>query len=241
MCVRFNWARCLTKQRTRGHPTLTLPICQCVGARLICQPYEQCHSPILRLKPEDTSPEVEEAWQVFLLDIPDGSDRLYTAILTQDPLLGANSDPSFLIAVINENTDTFTEEEAFLTTVSGMTDLKQVWFGGKLYANEGYTASMSPVLITRETMGLAGEIIHGNDAKGSGFLRFEPINRINVKNSDAKAYPTADYELYNGTIRRKNETGEPYTLASTMYDINVVSSSVLPEDWYIIKVQDVDC
>lgn len=26
-----------------------------------------------------------------------------------------------------------------------------------------------------------------------------------------------------------------------MYDINVASSSVLPEDWYIIKVQNVDC
>lgn len=42
-------------------------------------------------------------------------------------------------------------------------------------------------------------------------------------------------------MQRLNVEKSILILVSAMYDINVASSSVLPEDWYIIKVQNVDC
>ncbi len=202
---------------------------------------------ILRVKPDGAALIGEEEWQTFPCEIPDGSETLYTGVIVDDPLV---NNETMLTAVFNENTDVFNTAGDFLKLISGRTDLKQVWFGGKLFAVEGaYSGSITPTLITRETTGLAKTIIHGTEPAGSGLLKFMPVDRIEVTNkNDAVMYPYGDYEFVNGSIQLKSGiTTDTFNYASVIDEYNEPSyplvlskstESTLPNGWVVVDYRN---
>ncbi len=197
---------------------------------------------IFRAKPESAQMvDGEEEWQIFSCDLPQGSNAMFTAIW--------NMYENY--SIINEKTDSFSTPEDFLRLASGEDDLGEVWFGGKLYPMTGYSPSFQSVLITRDTVGLSGSILHGTGSFGSGELDFLPINSIHVTNKTATiVYPYNDYEFVEGSIRRKsgvvNDTCGLLSVVDSIderyYPIEFAESmeSTLPEGWIVIDYRDQD-
>ena len=187
-----------------------------------------------RAKPEDAEMVGnEEEWQMFSCDLAQGTDAMFTAIW--------NGYETY--SIINEKTDSFSTPEDFLRLASGENDLSEVRFGGKLYPMTGYSPSFESVLITRDTVGLSGSIIHGSGSFGSGELEFSPVNSIYVTNRDtAIVYPYNDYEFAEETIQRK--AGVDTDTCDTLNNVDLYEepffiikseeSKDLPEGWIVI-------
>lgn len=197
---------------------------------------------ILRVKPNYAGLIGEEPWQVFIYDLPEDFESLYTGVVVDDPSV---QDETMLVAVFSEKTDSFSTEGEFLKLVSGEDDLNRVWFGGKLYplSDDNYNTYLSPVLITRETTGLAKTILHGDsDWSGSGLLKFMPVDSISVNNKDsAIMYPYGDYEFVNGSIQRKSGVDQDTYMSLSddpepFYHLSQEKSSesTLPDGWIVV-------